>query len=108
MAKKSMNIKYKSKKRVRNKYDPTMNKEDTLKSGSRVLIGVIVFLGVMYLCVLGMEKLGVFQVGYTAPQKETKIDYEYINIGTIFNDSGVLLSSITCVILDNTIMKNKS
>lgn len=87
MAKKGMNIKYKTKKRERNKYDPTMTKEDTFKSGSRVLIGVIVFLGVMYLCVLGMEKLGVFQAGYTAPQKETKIDYEYINIGTIFNRS---------------------
>ena len=30
-----------------------------------------------------------------------------INIGTIFNDCGILSSSITCLILDNTIMKNK-
>ena len=28
-----------------------------------------------------------------------------INIGTIFNDIGILCSSITCLILDNTIMK---
>jgi hypothetical protein len=28
-----------------------------------------------------------------------------INIGTIFNDIGILSSSITCLILDNTIMK---
>ena len=42
---------------------------------------------------------------------DNKIPPEYkelcLNIGTIFNDSGVLLSSITCVILDNTFMKNK-
>ena len=31
-----------------------------------------------------------------------------LNIGTIFNDSGVLLSSVTCVILDNTFMKEKN
>ena len=29
-----------------------------------------------------------------------------INIGTILNDCGILSSSITCLILDNTIMKN--
>ena len=85
MAKKGMNIKYKSRKRERNKYDPTMNEKDTFKSGVKVFIGVGIFLGLMYLCVVGMEKLGVFMAGYTAPTKETKIDYEYINIGTVFN-----------------------
>jgi len=30
-----------------------------------------------------------------------------INIGTIFNDCGILCSSITCLILDNTIMKSQ-
>ncbi len=87
MAKKGMNIKYKSRKRERNKYNPTMNTNDTLKSSLFVLVGVVVFLGVMYLCVFGMEKLGVFEAGYTAPVKETMIDYDYINVGTVFTRS---------------------
>ena len=62
-----------------------MNEKDTFKSGVKVFIGVGIFLGLMYLCVVGMEKLGVFMAGYTAPTKETKIDYEYINVGTVFN-----------------------
>ena len=85
MAKKGMNLRYKSRKRERNKYDPVMSTDDTLKSGIKVFIGVALFLGLMYLCVFGMEKLGTFQAGYTAPSKENVIDYEYINVGTVFN-----------------------
>lgn len=87
MAKKSMNIKYKSRKRERNKYDPTMNKKDTIKSGITLLISVLLFLGLMYLGVLGMEKLGTFEEGYTAPSKETAIDYENIKGSTVFTRS---------------------
>ena len=87
MAKKGMNIKYKSRKRERNKYDPTLNKDDAFKSTIKIFISVGIFLGLMYLGVYGMEKLGVFQAGYTAPTKENKIDYEYINVGTVFNRS---------------------
>lgn len=87
MAKKGMNIKYKSKKRERNKYNPTMSTNDALRSSLFVFIGVIVFLVVMYLCVVGMEKLGVFEAGYTHPSKETMIDYDYINVGTVFTRS---------------------
>ena len=86
MAKKGMQIKYKSKKRERNKNNVEVNKIDSVKSFSKTLIGVIIFLGVMYLCAFGMQKLGVFEAGYTKPSKEeTKIDYEYINVGTVFN-----------------------
>ena len=87
MAKKGMNIKYRSKKRERNKYDPTMNKQETVTSGVKVFIGVGLFLGLMYLGVFGMEKLGVFQAGYTAPTPDDSIDYEYINVGTVFTRS---------------------
>ena len=87
MAKKKMNIRYKSRKRERNKFDPTMSKEDTFKSGFRVFLGVVVFLGLMYAGVYGMEKLGVFQAGYSAPSTDDSIDYEYINVGTVFNRS---------------------
>lgn len=87
MAKKTINIKYRSKKRERNKYDPTLNKDDAFKSAIKIFVSVGLFLGLMYLGVYGMEKLGVFQAGYTAPTKETKIDYEYINVGTVFNRS---------------------
>ena len=31
-----------------------------------------------------------------------------LNIATLFNDMGVLLSSILCVIFDNTFLKNKN
>ena len=87
MAKKSMNIRYKNKKRERNKYDPTITKDDAFKSTLKVTIGVLVFLGVMYVCVVGMEKLGLFQAGYTAPTSSNSIDYEYINAGTVFTRS---------------------
>ena len=88
MAKKGMNIKYKSRKRERNKYDPTMNTKDSAKSFVKTTIGVLVFLGLMYLMVFGLEKLGLFQIGYTAPTKEdTEISYEYIPIGTVFTRS---------------------
>ncbi len=87
MAKKGRNIKYKSRKRERNKYDPTITKDDAFKNGSKIFLSVLIFLGVMYLGVIGMEKLGVFQARYTAPSKENKIDYDYINVGTVFNRS---------------------
>ena len=61
---------------------------------------------------LGICGGGVYVACFYFILNDCKIPPEYkelcLNIGTIFNDSGVLLSSITCVILDNTIMKNKS
>ena len=81
-----MQIKYKSKKRERNKNNVEVTTKDSIKSFSKTLIGVVIFLGVMYLFVFGMQKLGVFEAGYTKPSKEeAKFDYEYINVGTVFN-----------------------
>ncbi len=88
MAKKGLNIRYKSRKRERNKYNPTINKDDGIKSFGKNLLGVAIFLGVMGLMVFGMSKIGVFDRGYTAPEeKEAEFDYVNIPIGTVFNRS---------------------
>lgn len=86
MAKKSMQMKKKSVKRERNKVDYTITTENGPKSFLFNLLGVLVFIGVMYLGVLGMGALGAFDKGYTKPVKgEVTIDYENILIGTVFN-----------------------
>lgn len=88
MAKKSMKMKYKPVKRERNKEKFQKNTEDQVKSFAFTLIGVLVFMGVIYLGILGMEKIGVFEKGYTKPQEgEVTFDYEYITMGTILNRS---------------------
>ena len=87
MAKKGMNIKYKSRKRERNKYNPTLEGSEGIKSSIGVVIGVVIFLGLMFLAALGMEKLGLFEAGYSPKETEATIDYEYIPIGTVFNRS---------------------
>ncbi len=49
-------------------------------------MSIIIFVSVVYLGTIGLEKLGVFEEGYTKPIKtETNISYEYILIGTVFN-----------------------
>lgn len=86
MAKRGMNIRYKSRKRERNKYNPTLNTNDSIKNFGITLLSVVLFLGLMALMVFGMNKMGVFQRRYTAPSKEeVKIDYVNIPIGTVFN-----------------------
>jgi len=86
MAKNGMNIRYKTRKRERNKYNPTMNTNDSFKEFGMTLLFVCLFLGLMGLMVFGMNKMGVFQRGYTEPTKEdTKVDYVNIPIGTVFN-----------------------
>ena len=87
MAKKSMNMKVKSVKREKNKNkEPERTTKDEAKSFALTLVGVLVFLGLCYLGVLGMQALGVFDKGYTAPNKgETEISHEFISIGTVFN-----------------------
>ncbi len=87
MAKSSMKLKYKSPKRERNK-NKEENKELQLKSILTTFGSVLIFIGLFYLCVLGMKKLGVFDKGYTKPTKEeTTISYDNILIGTSFNRS---------------------
>lgn len=88
MAKKSMQLKYKPKKRERNKANEEITTEDNIKSICKTFIGVLVFLGLMYLMGLGFQKLGAFDIGYTAPSKEAAtISYEYIPVSTVFNRS---------------------
>ena len=63
------------------------------------------------LILLGLCGGGVYVGCFYFILNDNKIPSEYkelcLNICTIFVDCGVLLSSITCVILDNTIMKEK-
>ena len=63
------------------------------------------------LFLLGLCGGGVYVGCFYFILNDNKIPPEYkelcLNICTIFVDSGVLLSSIVCVILDNTIMKKK-
>lgn len=88
MAKKSMQMKYKSRKRERNKNKTEETSIDQVKSFGKTLLGVAIFLGLMYLCTIGMQKVGVFEAGYTAPTKEeTKFDYENIPASTVFTRS---------------------
>lgn len=85
MAKKSMNMKVKSVKREKKKVVERTAKDEA-KSFATTLIGVLVFLGVCYLGVLGMQALGVFDKGYVAPNKgQTEISHEFIGIETVFN-----------------------
>ena len=85
MAKNNMKLKYKAQKRERNKVKEITPKEEALNI-LKTLIGILVFLGVAYLCVLGMTKLGLFEKGYTAPEaKEVTVDTDFISIGSVFN-----------------------
>ena len=86
MAKNNMGIKYKRPKRERNKVNYNMNETDGFKKFFIVLASVLVFIVLVYLGVLGLEKLGAVEAGYTKPSKEaTKISTEYIMVGTVFN-----------------------
>lgn len=88
MAKNNMKLKYKPAKRDKNKKNYEVNKQEELNSAIKTTIIVLVSVGILYLCVIGMEKLGLFEKGYTKPEKEeVVIDYEFIDIGTVFNRS---------------------
>ncbi len=85
MAKNKMNIKYKARKRERNKV-VEVTPVDQAKKTIFVFIGLLAFLGLCYLCALGMQKLGLFDKGYEAPQKEdATVDPSFIAIGAVFN-----------------------
>ena len=62
------------------------------------------------LILLGLCGGGVYVGCFYFVLNETSIPPEYkelcLNIATLFNDFGVLFSSILCVIFDNTFMKN--
>lgn len=85
MAKKTM-MKKATKKRERNKTKVEVNEKDELLVFGKTLLGVAIFVGVMYLGILGLTSLGVFEAGYTKPSKDTtEISYTDIPIGTVFN-----------------------
>jgi hypothetical protein len=88
MAKSKMKLNYKRAKRERNKIKEDISLKKQTKSFLINLVSVILFIGVVYLGVLGLSALGAFEKGYTRPTKEeTSISYEYILIGTVFNRS---------------------
>ncbi len=85
MAKNKMKLKYKPQKRERNKTVEKTKKDEFIEVIKNIC-GILIFLGVAYLCVYGMTKLGLFEKGYTAPEKEeATIDTDYIAIGSVFN-----------------------
>ena len=84
MAKNNMKLKYKTKKRER-KVEVT--ETDKIKSAVYTVIGVFLFLGLMYLCVFGLNKIGAFDEGSKKPDTKTEFNYEKIMIGNVFNRS---------------------
>lgn len=84
MTKKGMNLRYKSRKRQRNKVKFTSN-EDKAKSTIISIVSIVGFLALFYLLALGLEKLGVFDEGYNKPIRNTEISYTDILIGETFN-----------------------
>lgn len=86
MAKNKMQIKYKKPKRERNKYNNELQDEIKLKSFLINLFSVLSFIVLVYLGVIGLKSLGLFDQGYIKPTKEsTTINYEYILYGTVFD-----------------------
>lgn len=87
MAKNKIKMNYKRPKRERNKGIQTYN--DNVTDGKNILttfISVFIFIGIMYLGFIGLEKLGMFDAGYTAPETEAaEIDPNQIMIGSVFN-----------------------
>lgn len=84
MAKNNMKLKYKAKKRERK---VELTAEDKIKSAIYTVVGVFLFFGLMYLCVLGLNKIGAFEEGYKKPDTKTEFSYEKIMIGNVFNRS---------------------
>lgn len=84
MAKNNMKLRYKAKKRERK---VELTSENKIKSAIYTVVGVFLFFGLMYLCVLGLNKLGVFEEGYKKPDTKTEFSYEKIMIGNVFNRS---------------------
>lgn len=97
MAKNNMKLNYKKQKRVR-KNNITVEENNPLKQLLFTTLGVLVFIGIVYLGVLGLEKLGTFEKGYTKKTEGVAtIDYEFIPIGTVFNRK----ESVYYVLFDN-------
>lgn len=87
MAKNKMKVRYKQPKRVRNKAKE-IETDDRLIGAVKTVLGVLIAMVLMYLMMIGMQKLGVFDAGYTKPDSEDRpISSEYILVGEILNRS---------------------
>ncbi len=84
MTKSKMNIKQKTRKRERNKKNVTVE-ETGFKRPLITSLVVVGFIAVIYLGALGLEKLGVFEAGYTKPDTSASIGYDNILLGETFN-----------------------
>lgn len=85
MAKSKMNIKYKTKKRERNKKKEVVDPSKEMKSNIITICFVAIFITLVYFGALALEKSGVFEKGYTKPDKVVEINYTNILIGEVFN-----------------------
>ena len=54
----------------------------------------------------GAAYVGCFYFVLNSEEIDEEIKELCVNIGTIFNDCGIMLASLTVLLLDNTIMKN--
>lgn len=111
MTKNSMKMKYKPVKRDKNKNNFEREEYSEFNSVLKTTLVVLISVGILYLGVLGMNKLGVFEKGYTKPVKEeTAIDYEFIDIGTIFNRDEktyyVLFDNYESILTSDTYINN--
>jgi len=84
MAKSKMNIKYKSRKRERNK-KKEIDPKSEMKSNIITVISIGLVIAFVYVGVILLEKSGAFEAGYTKPDKVTEISYSDILIGEAFN-----------------------
>lgn len=86
MAKNKMKLNYKRPKRERNKNIIEVNEKDEAQSFFINLAIVLGFVGLLYLGVLGLEKLGLFEEGYTKPiSTAVTISDTEILMGSVFN-----------------------
>lgn len=85
MAKSKINMKYKPKKRERKSTINVPSSENQVKTTIITIAVTIGFIAVIYLGAIWLEKLGVFEEGYTKPTTETEISYTDILIGETFN-----------------------
>ena len=67
-----------------------------------ILMALLVIVGLFG----GAAYVGCFYFVLNSEEIDEEIKELCVNIGTIFNDCGIMLASLTVLLLDNTIMKN--
>lgn len=84
MSKNKMQIKYKEPKRKRNK-NVNVSSDNEIKKNVISAVCIVAFILLVYLGLLGLEKLGLFEKGYTKPSNDVTISETNILIGEVFN-----------------------